>query len=151
MSVSEVIAKIVTFLRAGYPQGVPATDTFPLLALLRRQLSDEEVVQIATELAQHGDLPVEVTDIRVMITKITDQMPSPDEVERVKRNIWRFADGPSATNSHPPSGAASNPASVMSGVSFLELSQGSLLPYHVIPSRGVSFPVSRPAARLPNQ
>ena len=34
MPVSDVIAKIVNFLRAGYPQGVPATDTFALLALL---------------------------------------------------------------------------------------------------------------------
>jgi Protein of unknown function (DUF3349) len=30
MSVSDVIAKIVSFLRSGYPQGVPATDTFAL-------------------------------------------------------------------------------------------------------------------------
>ena len=37
MSVSDVIAKIVSFLRAGYPQGVPATDTFALLALLCRR------------------------------------------------------------------------------------------------------------------
>jgi hypothetical protein len=40
--VYDVIAKIVSFLRAGYPQGVPATDTFALLALLCRRLSDEE-------------------------------------------------------------------------------------------------------------
>jgi hypothetical protein len=96
MSVSEVIAKIVSFLRAGYPQGVPATDTFALLALLRRRLSDEEVVQIVTELVGHDDLPVEGTDIRVMITKITDQMPSPDEVERVTKHLeirgWPIGD-----------------------------------------------------------
>ena len=29
MSVSDVITKIVGFLRAGYPQGVPATDYVP--------------------------------------------------------------------------------------------------------------------------
>jgi hypothetical protein len=87
MPVSDVIAKIVSFLRAGYPQGVPATDTFALLALLRRRLSDEEVVQVATQLTKHGDLSIQATDIRVMITKITDQMPSPDEVERVKQYL----------------------------------------------------------------
>ena len=87
MPVSDVIAKIVSFLRAGYPQGIPATDTFALLALLRRRLSDDEVIQIATQLIGHGDLPVQATDIRVMITKITDQMPSPDEVERVKKYL----------------------------------------------------------------
>jgi hypothetical protein len=56
MSISNVVEKILAFLRAGYPQGVPATDAFALLALLRRRLSDEEVVQIATRLAEHGDL-----------------------------------------------------------------------------------------------
>ena len=87
MPVSDVIAKILSFLRAGYPQGVPATDTFALLALLRRRLSDDEVVAIATQLIEHGDLPIQATDIRVMITKITDQMPSPDEVDRVKKHL----------------------------------------------------------------
>jgi phosphate transport system regulatory protein PhoU len=87
MSVPGVIAKIVRFLRAGYPQGVPATDTFPLLALLRRRLSDDEVTQVAAQLAECGDLPVDVTTIRVMISKITDQLPSQDEVERVKKYL----------------------------------------------------------------
>ncbi|WP_231989597.1 DUF3349 domain-containing protein [Mycobacterium sp. 852002-51057_SCH5723018] len=87
MSVPGIIARIVRFLRAGYPQGVPATDTFPSLALLRRRLSDEEVTQIATQLVIHGDLPVDATNIRVMISKITDQMPAPEEVERVKKHL----------------------------------------------------------------
>lgn len=87
MSVSDVIAKIVGFLRAGYPQGVPATDYVPLLALLRRRLSDDEVVQIVTELVGHDHSAADATDIRVMITKITDQKPSPDKVERVKKHL----------------------------------------------------------------
>jgi hypothetical protein len=53
-------------------------------------------VQIATELVERGDLPVEATDIRVTITKITDQMPSPDEVERVEKYLetrgWPISD-----------------------------------------------------------
>jgi hypothetical protein len=96
MSVGDVIGKIVGFLRAGYPHGVPAADTIPLLALLRRRLSDEEVAQIATELIEHGDLPVDTTQVRVMITKITDELPSPDEVERVKEHLgirgWPMTD-----------------------------------------------------------
>lgn len=87
MSVSDVIAKIMSFLRVGYPQGVPPTDYIPLLALLRRRLSDEEVIQIVSELVRRGELPIEVTDLRVMITKITDQMPSPEEIERVKEHL----------------------------------------------------------------
>ncbi|OBI82201.1 phosphate signaling complex protein PhoU [Mycobacterium sp. 1245805.9] len=96
MSVSGAIARIVAFLRAGYPAGIPATDTFPLLALLRRRLSDGEVMQIAAELVEHGDVPVDATTIRVMISKLTDQMPAPEEVERVKRHLemrgWPVSD-----------------------------------------------------------
>ena len=84
---AEVVAKIVGFLRAGYPHGVPARDYVPLLALLRRRLSDEEVVAVASKLGAEGDLPVEATDIRVAITKITDEMPSLEDIDRVKRRL----------------------------------------------------------------
>ena len=50
MALSDVVARVVAFLRAGYPHGVPATDYVPLIALLRRRLSDDEVV-VASELA----------------------------------------------------------------------------------------------------
>jgi hypothetical protein len=39
---SRLLARIVAYLRAGYPEGVPANDYVPLLALLRRRLSDDE-------------------------------------------------------------------------------------------------------------
>lgn len=87
MALSDVVARVVAFLRAGYPQGVPATDYVPLIALLRRRLSDDEVVAVASELAARGELPIDATDIHVAITKITDEMPSPDEVERVQQRL----------------------------------------------------------------
>jgi Protein of unknown function (DUF3349) len=87
MVLSDVVVRVVAFLRAGYPQGVPTTDYVPLIALLRRRLSDDEVVAVASELAARGELPINATDIRVAITKITDEMPSPDEVETVKQRL----------------------------------------------------------------
>ncbi len=87
MALSDVVARVVAFLRAGYPHGVPATDYVPLIALLRRRLSDDEVVAVASELAARGELPIDATDIRVAITKITDEIPSPDEVERVQQRL----------------------------------------------------------------
>ena len=87
MSLADVVAKIVGFLRAGYPQGMPASDYVPLLALLRRRLSDEEVVAVASELVGQGALPVDATDIRVAITGITDEMPSPEDIARVRRRL----------------------------------------------------------------
>ena len=59
MALSDVVARVVAFLRAGYPHGVPATDYVPLIALLRRRLSDDEVVAVASELAARGELPID--------------------------------------------------------------------------------------------
>jgi hypothetical protein len=87
MALSGLLTRIVAFLRAGYPEGVPTNDYIPLLALLRRRLSDDEVIAVATELMSTGQPPVEGTDLRVAITKLTDDMPSPEDTERVKRRL----------------------------------------------------------------
>jgi hypothetical protein len=96
MALSDVLAKIVGFLRAGYPEGVPVGDYIPLVALLRRRLSDDEVIAVATELISTGGAPVQGTDVRVAITKLTDELPSPEDTERVKRRLaaagWPVSD-----------------------------------------------------------
>ena len=91
MALSDVLRRIVGFLRAGYPKGVPANDYIPLLALLRRRLSNEEVSAVATDFMSSGDAPVDATDVRVAITKLTDDMPSPEDTERVTQRL--VADG----------------------------------------------------------
>jgi hypothetical protein len=85
MALTDVLTRIVAFLRAGYPEGVPSRDYLPLLALLRRRLSDDEVLAVAAELMATTDVPVEGTDVRVAITKLTDELPSYDDTERVKQ------------------------------------------------------------------
>ncbi len=87
MPLSGLLTRIVAFLRAGYPEGVPTNDYIPLLALLRRRLSDDVVLAVAAELMSTGQPPVEGTDVRVAITKLTDDMPSPEDTERVKRRL----------------------------------------------------------------
>ncbi|MBF6128244.1 DUF3349 domain-containing protein [Nocardia brasiliensis] len=82
---------IIDWLRAGYPDGVPESDYIPLLALLRRRLSEDEVRQIAAELAGSGDLPADKTDIQVMITKVTNEMPSEADVARVQTRLAAHA------------------------------------------------------------
>ncbi|AFU05827.1 DUF3349 domain-containing protein [Nocardia brasiliensis] len=90
---------IIDWLRAGYPDGVPESDYIPLLALLRRRLSEDEVRQIAAELAGSGDLPADKTDIQVMITKVTNEMPSAADVARVQTRL--------AAHAWPQDGSAS--------------------------------------------
>jgi hypothetical protein len=88
MALSNVLMRVVGFLRAGYPQGVPAHDYIPLLALLRRRLSDDEVMAVAAELTSDGSMtPVGGTDMGVAITKLIEDMPSPEDTERVRQRL----------------------------------------------------------------
>jgi hypothetical protein len=87
VGLSDVVAKMVAFVRAGYPRGVPKTDYIPLLALLRRRLSDDEVTAVARALAGRGDFNIQPADIGVAITRITDELPSPADLDRVQRGL----------------------------------------------------------------
>jgi hypothetical protein len=78
---------MVAFVRAGYPQGAPDTNYLPLLALLRRRLSDDEVTAVAADLAVCRELTVDIVDIGVAITRITDELPSLADLERVQRRL----------------------------------------------------------------
>jgi hypothetical protein len=92
--VNGFLNSIVSWLRAGYPEGVPATDTFPVLALLARRLSNDEAKAVARELVRRGEF--DDVDIGVLITQITDELPSPSDVERVRLRLaaqgWPFDD-----------------------------------------------------------
>ena len=82
-----VLNRVVSWLREGYPDGVPQQDYVALLALLRRRLTDDEVHEIALELAQEGMAPPDVADIATSITKVTDAMPSEEDIDRVRDHL----------------------------------------------------------------
>lgn len=79
------LARIVAWITAGYPEGVPGADRVPLFALLKRRLSDDEVKAVARELKDLGDF--DSADIGVLITQITDELPTPEDVERVRQRL----------------------------------------------------------------
>lgn len=79
---ANVVSRVVDFLRAGYPAGLPATGYVPLFALLRRRVSDDEVAAI-TERIRAGGGPAGVADMGVEISRITDEMPSLEDIGRV--------------------------------------------------------------------
>ena len=82
------LTKIVTWIKAGYPEGVPKPDQVPLFALLRRRLSDDEVKAVAQALIDRGEF--DHVDIGVLITEITDGLPAPDDVERVRSKLFAY-------------------------------------------------------------
>ena len=79
------LSSIVAWLRAGYPEGIPPTDYFPVLALLSRRLANDEVKEVAHDLMGRGDF--DDVDIGVLITQMTDQLPSPEDIERVRARL----------------------------------------------------------------
>jgi len=83
--VNNFLTSIVSWLRAGYPEGVPPTDSFAVLALLARRLTNDEVQAVANELMQRGEF--DQIDIGVVITQFTDDLPSPDDIERVRKRL----------------------------------------------------------------
>ncbi|MGN8026395.1 DUF3349 domain-containing protein [Microbacterium sp. 22242] len=82
-----VLARVLDWLRAGYPEGVPPKDYTPLLALLRRTLSTEETAEVVRALARQETDPVRVSQIRAAIAEVTDITPGEDEVHRVAAQL----------------------------------------------------------------
>jgi hypothetical protein len=79
------LTSVVSWLRAGYPEGIPPTDTFAVLALLTRRLSSDEVKIVAEELARRGEF--DKIDIGVLINKLIDELQSPADIERVRTRL----------------------------------------------------------------
>ena len=94
MPLNTRLSGILDWLREGYPSGVPPKDYIPLLALLRRTLTEDEVREIAQEIAGLGNGALEndaagigTADIGVRITKLTDALPSPADIARVEERL----------------------------------------------------------------
>lgn len=100
----QFLKRVVAWLRAGYPNGVPTDDYIPLVALLRRQLSDEEAETVSADLIRESSATppppeaISKIDAGVKITEITHELPHEADIERVRRHLeasgWPFNDDP---------------------------------------------------------
>lgn len=79
-----LVGRVVDWLRVGYPTGLPDRDFVPLIALLRRRLTDEEVRDVARRLALAGVLPTGRVDIGTAIAEVTTELPSEVDIARVR-------------------------------------------------------------------
>ena len=82
-----LIMRVVRWLRAGYPAGLPEQDFVPLIALLRRRLTDAEVTAVGSRLVASGDLPTSRVDVGTAIARVTSELPSDDDIDRVRRYL----------------------------------------------------------------
>jgi hypothetical protein len=86
MALSPVLTSVIGWLRAGYPEGVPEVDYIPLFALLARRLTDEEVAEVADELAMAGD-PASASAIHQAIGSVTHEKPLESDIARVRSRL----------------------------------------------------------------
>jgi S-formylglutathione hydrolase FrmB len=93
MALSGALQRVIDWLRAGYPEGVPPQDYFPLLALLSTHLSEDEVrdtIKAVPALSEGEDQ--EAT--HEIITTVHSTPPSADEISRVLAHLqsvgWDF-------------------------------------------------------------
>ncbi len=86
MALPPLLRKIIEWLRAGYPEGVPDVDYIPLFALLGSQLTNSEVAAIAEELANEAK-PESAEAIRRAIADVTHHQPNDADVARVRARL----------------------------------------------------------------
>ncbi|MGW0176902.1 DUF3349 domain-containing protein [Rhodococcus sp. NPDC003322] len=78
---------VLKWLRAGYPEGVPPKDRVPLVALLYRQMSSEQIKDVSVALAEAAgkapDPTITRNEIGELIEQVTDTEPSTEDITRV--------------------------------------------------------------------
>jgi hypothetical protein len=97
-----VVQRVLSWLEAGYPDGVPRQDRFPLIALLQRRLSDDQTRQIVRDLTTpgaletRGDADITQDEIEELIARQVRETPSTEDVSRVSARLaaggWPLAD-----------------------------------------------------------
>jgi hypothetical protein len=92
--------RILDWLKAGYPEGIPANDYPPVLGVLSRVLTEDDIEQIADQLAMqsvsNGVEPITPEAVRAMVRDHAFQSATPDDVRRVSAMLaaggWPLAD-----------------------------------------------------------
>jgi tellurite resistance protein len=90
---TSLVARILDWLRAGYPEGVPGADRVPLLALLRNTpLTEEQVKEVVANITATGssalaDGEIGKDEIEAFIAEVTHHDAGPENVRRVAAKL----------------------------------------------------------------
>ncbi|MFJ9367691.1 DUF3349 domain-containing protein [Nocardia sp. NPDC101769] len=84
-----VLRKVLDWLKAGYPQGIPQSDYVALLAVLHRRLTDYEVHLVVEELIRErvAASDIERADIEAAIARVAKEQPGEDDIARVASRL----------------------------------------------------------------
>ena len=83
-----VLDNVLRWLHDGYPEGVPPKDYFALLALLKRSLTEEEVVRAAQSILRGSDSDTVTEDeIRTAVQAVIEKEPNPEEIHQVASRL----------------------------------------------------------------
>src|SRR6478609_7259668 len=83
-----VMDNVLAWLHEGYPEGVPPKDYFPLLALLKRSLTEDEVVKAAQSVLKSNDSDTVTEDeIRTAVQAVIEKEPNPEEIHQVAARL----------------------------------------------------------------
>jgi hypothetical protein len=83
-----VFENVLDWLNAGYPEGVPPKDYFPLLALLKRSLSEDEVIKAAQSVLRSTESDaVTEAQVRAAVQGVIDKEPNPEEIHQVASRL----------------------------------------------------------------
>ncbi|MEU4316210.1 DUF3349 domain-containing protein [Nocardia sp. NPDC024068] len=85
---SGLLARIVEWLRAGYPKGVPQSDYVALFAVLHRDLTDYEVLLVAEEVVRDSD-GREIThdEVEAAVGRVAREKAGAEDIARVASHL----------------------------------------------------------------
>ena len=83
------LQSVLDWLHKGYPDGVPQTDYYPLLALLARSLDEDDVVKASWAVLRdsHPDNPVTEDQIRQAVRDVIATEPNANEINQVAARL----------------------------------------------------------------
>jgi hypothetical protein len=90
---TSLLHSILSWLRAGYPEGVPGADRVPLLALLRSTpLTEDQIKEVVRNLTADdspalADGEIDEDEIEAFISDVTHHDAGPENVKRVAAKL----------------------------------------------------------------
>ena len=95
-----VFTSVLEWMHRGYPEGIPPKDYFPLLALLKKELSPEESERVIGSLLESRPDEVSREQIHDAIEKATRSEPTDEDVRQVAARLaaggWPLTGFPSS-------------------------------------------------------